>query len=1046
MKITTQYFEVCWKTMSCILLIVVASTLQVYGQQKTITGTVTDGEDGTGLPGVNVLVKGTTTGTVTDFDGNYNVKASESDVLVFSFVGYVAQEVEVGQRSVIDVQLASDLKQLEEIVVIGYGTTSEKEVTGAISSIKSEDITRLNPARIENALQGQISGVQITSASGSPGGGSNIRIRGVNSNGDNRPLIIVDGVRFGDDINSIDPNIIESITVLKDASAAIYGVLAANGVILITTKTGKGLSRPELSFNAYYGWQQAERRIDVLNATEYAILTNERIAGGGGTPPFTNISSLGEGTDWQDEVFETAPIQSYSLNYRGNTEKTLYSVGGTYFDQEGIVGGDQSGFQRTTFNLNVTHELYKGLKLTANTNYINQNRQTLVENVIGSPLYNAINNDPTVPVFDENGDFTLADVNLGAEIINPLAQIENTFNESSSDRLSGVLGLQYEVLEGLTVESNFNYNFSVTQFRDFFPNIFFGNGKVQNRVFQDSTGFNIVNQNQQNFVSYNVDNIINYNTTIADVHKLKFTLGNSVFKNNGNSIFGTGFNVPNNSFEFAALNLTTEFQELRTADQAQFNETQLSYFFRTEYAFENKYLFSGLIRRDATSRFTPGNQVGYFFALSGGWAFTEDSNINLPEFLSFGKLRVSYGQLGNDRVPTDATVSAVLGTGSGEAAAVFNGNQIVFGAATGPLSNPDLQWETTETFDVGLDLEFLQGRVSVVADYYLKTTRDLLISGIQVSGLNGADAPGSSGPTINGGEVRNRGFEFSVTYSDEIVEGLNISANFNYTNNFNETLSVDGEGGFIGAGTVGIGAALENDFSRFQAGLPVGGYFGFQTDGIFQTPEEIAAEGNAQPGARPGDFRFIDQNDDGVIDNDDRTLIGSPIPTNIFGFNLNLSYKNFDLSTLWEAQTGHSLIRNFQRLSLRSNQEANAINRWTGPGSTNSFPRLTTGDQGQTLASDFFVEDGDYLRIRNIQLGYTFQSNVLEKIGAKKLRVYGTVNNVFTFTDYTGFDPSASRGLQPGDEVGGASALNGTNDIGFYPLARTYILGINLTF
>ena len=379
-----------------------------YAQERKVTGKVIAAGDNFGLPGVNVIIKGTNDGTVTDFDGNYAITVPEGATLIFSFIGYASQEIVVGSQSVIDVSLETDVQALEEVVVIGYGTTTEKELTGSVKSIKSEQITKVNPIRIESAIQGQISGVQITSSSGAPGGNQNIRIRGVNSNGDNRPLIIVDGIRFGDDLNTIDPNIIADITVLKDASAAIYGVLGANGVIIVTTKTGRKDYKPELSVSGYYGFQQRERTVDVLNATEFAILTNEALVAGGQAPAFTNIGELGEGTNFQDEVFEIAPVQNYSINYRGSTEKTNYSVGASYFSQEGIVGGPQSGFDRVNVNVNLTQELYQNLKLTTNLGYINVQRQTIQENVAGSVLFNAINISPTNPVRDENGNFTLA--------------------------------------------------------------------------------------------------------------------------------------------------------------------------------------------------------------------------------------------------------------------------------------------------------------------------------------------------------------------------------------------------------------------------------------------------------------------------------------------------------------------------------------------------------------------------------------------------------------------------------------------------------------
>ncbi len=1000
-----------------------------YAQNLTVSGKVTEA-GGDELPGVNVLIKGTSNGTVTDFEGNYRLAdLKPEDVIVFSFIGYRPEEVVVGNQSVINIVLTEDIIALSEVVVIGYGTTTEKELTASVGSIKSDDITRLNPTRIENALQGQIAGVQISSGTGSPGGRQNIRIRGVNSNGDNRPLIIVDGIRYGDDLNTIDPNNIESITVLKDASAAIYGVLGANGVIIVTTKSGEGLSKPELTLSGYYGIQETERKIGLLNATEYALLTNEALIAGGQSPIFTDIASLGEGTDWQDEVFDTAPIQNYSLNYRGSTDKSIYSMGASWFNQEGIVGGPKSEFDRVNVNLNATRELMTNLRLTTNFNYINVNRATLPENTLGSVLFNALNIAPTDPVFDENGEFTQAE-NLGIEIINPLAQMENTFNDTENNRLSGLIGLNYEIMEGLTVESSFNFNYADVFFKSFSPRISFGVDKVFNNEISRVT------ERRENFVSYNVDNLINYSRTFGDSHNFKFTIGNSIFKNLGNSLSATGLNIPNNSVDFADISEADEFDPNNAVTSFEFDTRQLSYFGRVEYNYQSRYLFSALLRRDGTSFFAPGNQIGYFYSLSGGWVFSDESFFPDSDIFNFGKLRVSYGEIGNDRVEAFGYISLL----NGEAEAVFDGDDIVQGAAIGRLPNPELQWERTEHFNVGVDLGFLEDRISVVADYYRKTTNDLLIPQAPASGLTGVGGPGGIGPSINAGTVRNEGFEISVTYSDEIARDLRLTANVNYSYNHNETLSVNREDIALFLGGFGVGGV--NDISRFQRGLPVGAYWGLKTDGIFQTAEEVAASAQSET-AQPGDLRFVDISGDGEITAEDRTFIGSPVPESIFGFSLGLNYRNFDISTLWEGQAGHSLIRNYERNLPLVNRRDDAINRWTGPGTSNSFPRLTMGATDNNLFSDFFVEDGDYLRIRNVQIGYTLPSEIAKKIKAGKIRFYATVNNVFTFTDYEGYDPSANRGFE---DDGFGTALNATNDQGFYPLPRTYMLGFNLTF
>ena len=584
------------------------------------------------------------------------------------------------------------------------------------------------------------------------------------------------------------------------------------------------------------------------------------------------------------------------------------------------------------------------------------------------------------------------------------------------------------LLTVLSVQTSFNFNYADVIFNQFNPIISFGiPDQFDDKVFDNPRSS--VTEDRQNFISYNVDNVLTYETNFGE-HELTFTLGNSVFKNLGSSLTVTGFDIPNNSLASADISQALADEDNAFRSIPVFDTRQLSYFGRVEYGYQNKYLLSGLLRVDNTSIFAPENQTGVFGSVSGGWLFSEESFFPKSSLFNFGKLRASYGAIGNDRVPPFPFI-AIL---SGEAEAVFDGEEIVFGQSIGQLANPEVQWETTLQFDVGFDLGFLDDRVSVTADYYLKNTRDLLLIGAQESGLTGVAAPGSASPIINAGSVRNRGFEFSINYSEEVAPGLKLTANVNYANNRNETISLNGES------PITIGSFnLSNDppISTFTPGLPLGAYLGLQTDGIFQTAEEVAA--SAQAGtAQPGDLRFVDVNGDGQITQDgDATFIGSPIPENIFGFSLSLDYQGFDFSTLWEGQTGHSFVRNFERNLPFSNRRREAINRFTGSGTSNTFPRLTTGATDNNLFSDFFIEDGDYLRIRNVQLGYTLPQSVLDKLRSTKVRIYLSVNNVFTFTDISGFDPSASTGN---------TSLDSTNDRGFFPQARTYIIGFNLGF
>lgn len=985
--------------------------------QISITGQVTDQDDGLPMPGATVRIKGGT-GAITDVDGRYSLSvADENAVLIFSFVGYVTQEITVGNQTVINVALVPDVANLEEVVVIGYGTSTKKELTGSVDVIKADQLEALNPTRLEQALQGQTPGVQISSNSGSPGGGFNIRIRGITTNGDNRPLIVIDGVIY-ENLDALNPNDVESINVLKDATAGIYGVNAANGVIIITTKSGKLASKPVIAFDAYYGIQETARKIPVLNATEYAVLANEAFANGGQTPPFENIQSLGEGTDWQDLVFESAPIENYQVSIRGSDEKSTYAVSTGLFRQQGIVGGDKSTFDRFTANARNNRELADGLNLITNVNYSNIKRRTLLENTLGSVLFNALNMAPTFEPRDENGEFTLAN-GLGNEVINPLAQIENTFNRAVVNRLFGKVGVNYEIIPDLTFETSFNFDYSNVRFKSFSPIVDYGIGKVFNQVESSVT------EGIQNFFSYNIDNVLSYDFSVGTDHNFKVTLGSVIRQNRAESLVATGFGIPNNSYEFADISAATEIRE-NAASSFQGDFRQLSYFGRAEYNMNQRYLLSFLFRRDGSTRFGPQNKFGSFYAVSGGWVVSDEDFLANNRVVDFLKLRVSYGETGNDRIGDNRFTSLL----NGEAEYVVNGNTLTQGIALGALSNPEIRWERNEQFNIGADFDLLDGLISGGIDYYVKTTRDLLLV-VPTSGLTGTSAPGSADPVANAGTIRNSGFEFSINYAREVSQDFNFNIGYNFTTLKNETIDLAG-GDPIPGGGFGIGQLPP---TLWQVGQSIGAYYGLQTNGVFQNQAEVDASAQSTT-ASPGDLRYVDQNGDGVIDPNDRVFIGQPIPELVVGLSINANYKNFDFSAFADGQFGVDIVRNYERNLPLTNRTAFFIDRWTGEGSTNVDPRLTTGANDNDLFSDYFIEDGSYVRIKTLQLGYSFAESLLNKLSMTKLRVYFSVNNPFTFTNYQGFDPNISTG----------NPLAGTIDNGFYPQARTYLLGLNVTF
>ena len=1021
------------------LLIFTLTFTWVHAQIR-VEGTVTG--EGDPLPGVNVLLKGTSRGVVTNIDGTYTIEVPDQNaVLKFSYIGYQPKEIVVGNLTQINVSLEPDLLSLEEVVVVGYGTTTKKEATGAVSAIDAEKIDALNPQRMDQALQGQVSGVNINAASGSPGGGYNIRIRGITSNGNNNPLILVDGVRYSPDaLNSLNPNDIESVNVLKDATAGIYGVQAANGVILVTTKKGKLNSRPKLEFSGYYGMQETIKQLDLLNAREYAILKNEAFAAGSQEPPFNNVE-LGEGTNWQDQVFQTAPIQNYNLTVTGGSEKTSYSIGGSFLDQQGIVGGDKASFKRINARLNLVTELAQDVKLENVLLYTNENRKTLPEFGIGSVLFNAVNAYPTESVRHESGRYTY--LNLVNDIINPLAQMENTFNDNNVNKLVGKQELSYNINDDFTISGRAGYNYTIYDGKFFSPLVFYGSGKAQNTAINEdldpvmveiAEGVEIprlssVNETRQTYLDYNLEAFLNYNHIFSDVHNVKATLGASIFANRGETLDGTAFDIPYNSWGFADISAGDGNNLLNSTGSSQYRSRLQSFFLRTEYSYMQKYLASFIIRRDGSSNFGENNRFGYFPTLSLGWVASEEPFFNIGA-IDFAKVRGSYGITGNDRIPLFA-YRALLG---GEGVYVFD-DQLANGIALGRLGNPDLKWETTSQANIGLNLSFWQGVIDLDVDYYVKTTRDLLFAP-DVSGVLGAYGAGSAPPFINAGDVRNSGLDLSLAYNQRFGDDFNVNVGYNLTTINNEVVSLPEGVDFLEGGAFGVGGGLA---TRMEVGYPIGYFFGFETEGVYQTEEQIASRGVTQDLAQPGDLIFRDADGDGTVEfgnDEDKVMIGSPIPDFTMGLNLGADYKGFDFSAFFYASLGNEILRNYERQQPYANLLSYRIQRWTGAGSTNEHPRLTTGANNNAVVSDYFIEDGSFLRLRNIQLGYTLPPSVSQTVGLNRARIYFAANNLITLSKYKGYDPDFS----------GGTPLSSGIDYGFYPQAKIYMVGLNLNF
>ncbi|MDC6470627.1 TonB-dependent receptor [Flavobacteriales bacterium] len=1025
-------------------------SISFFSQNLIITGKVVD-ENKETMPGVNIKVEGKEGGATTDLDGRYSITVdNQLNTLIYSFIGYKSQAVTVNDKIKIDIQLKPSSENLDEVVVVGYGTSRVKELTGATVQVKGESIERLNIPRMDQALQGQVSGVTISTNSGSPGGTSNIRIRGLSTSGNNNPLILVDGVVYdAQGLNALNPGDIESINVLKDATAGIYGVRAANGVIIIETKKGKKGSKPKFEVGSYYGMQSTTKKLDLLNAGEYALIKNEMFIRGGGQPIFNN-TDLKVGSNWQDSIFQDAPVQSFNIGVTGGGKNSSYSIGGNYFSQDGIVGGKKSNFERYNARVNLVNSLTKKLTLTSVFLYTHEQRSVLAENGIGSVLYNTINAFPTRNIHSPDGNYEY--LNEVSDIINPVAQIENTYNRSFTNKLVGKQEFEVKILDNLSFTNRLSYNYAIVDGKTFNPLAWYGSGKYANSALnanldpvmvfngfqynQNSDSYDSVlvergasvSEQRATYLDLNYESYLNYNLNIND-HNIKSTLGASVFRRKGDVLNGTGFNIPNNSIDYADISASQspgQFNQNNTGSY-EFEERLLSAFLRGEYSYKFKYIFSGVIRRDGSSKFGPNSRYGYFPSFSGAWIVSEESFLNFRP-ITFLKLRTSYGISGNDQIANFA-YRALL---NGEGVYVFD-DIITAGVAIGTAANPDLKWETTRQLNIGVDLQLFNS-FDITANYFIKNTNDLLFSP-NVSALIGSYGPGGYPPIVNAGNVSNKGFEFEFGYATNPNNPIGVNVNLNFTYLKNEVTSVPDGIDFIPGASFGVGG---NTATRFQVGFPIGYFFGYQTNGIYQNQTQIDNSNIIQDGAQVGDLIFVDQDGDGKInfnDNSDKSNLGSPLPKFMFGTVLGFNLYGFDISANLYAAIGQKIIRNYERQQPYANQLNYALDRWTVDNPSNEVPIYTTASNRNGVFSDFFVENGSFLRVRNIQIGYVLPKEFCKKFQTNYVRFYLAANNLFTFTKYMGYDP----------DIGGG-ALSGGVDNGFYPQARTIMGGVNIKF
>lgn len=1026
-------------------LIMCISTLS-YAQSKQVTGQVLD-ENGIPLPGANVIVKDTNRAAITDIDGNFGIEVTPEETLVVSYIGYFNQEILVGDQTKITVNMQLDTQQLDEVVVVGYGTQKKSVVTGAISSVKSADLENLPVTRVEQSLQGRTSGVTIAANSGQPGSSSTIRVRGITTfgNDNNNPLFVVDGVVVdAGGIGYLNQSDIASIEVLKDAaSQAIYGARAATGVILITTKKGSS-GKLRVNYNGYTGISGPARKLDLLNAREYATLLNEANVNGGKSILFADPDSLGEGTDWQDVIFSNSATRiGQELSLSGGNDKSTFYASFGLLEQQGIVMPDISNYSRKNIRLNSTHKITDHITFGQTVGYSHEKTVGIgnTNSEFGGPLASAINLDPITPLVvtdpavansspytskgvwrDEQGrPYGISNL-VGQEMSNPLAyQNTRLGNYNWADNFVGNAYVEIGLLPGLTLKGTLGGKLAYWGTESFSPVSFLNSSSVnaQNSLYRS---------NNRGF-GWNNENTLNYTTTIGD-HSINVLLGEGVYVDNITN--GTGItyhNIPATTYKDASFNFSVPQDQIDASAYTNAEHRVTSLFSRLNYNFKEKYIFTGIIRRDGSSRFGSNHKYGYFPSFSLGWVPTLENFWPENDVINTLKFRGGYGVTGNDHIGDFRYLSTI---GDGRNYTIGTSGSVTVGNSPNAPSNPDLKWEETSQANIGFDARFLQN-ITMTLDFYKKKTTGIL-QDVVIPGYIGA----TGNPVGNVADMVNKGIDLELGYNKTFGD-FNLSATGNVSYLENEvTFLGDGKEYLSGGESI---QSSTYPLTRTQVGHPYGAFYGYVTDGIFQTQDEIdsykSSDGTViQPNAKPGDFRWKDINGDGEITDLDRDFIGQPLPKFTYGLTLNMSYKNWDLMVFSQGAVGNDIFQGLRRLDIgNANYQSNALNRWTGPGTSNSFPRLTTDDKNHNFnnPSDFYLEDGDYLRIKTIQLGYSLPEDIIGKVGLDKFRLYVTGENLFTFTKYTGYDP----------EIGGS--ILGI-DRGYYPQARTGMLGVNVSF
>lgn len=1029
-------------------------SLEMFAQQLTVKGVVKDAT-GESIIGASVLVKGTTNGTITDFDGNFILTNVPNDAIIeITFVGYLPQSMKATSTP-LNVILKEDTQTLDEVVVIGYGVQKKSVVTASIAKVGSDELSQTAPVRVDNALKGLAAGVQVSTQNGQPGSGSKIRIRGTGTINNSDPLYIVDGMPVGGGIDNINPSDIASIEVLKDAaSAAVYGARAANGVVLVTTKKGT-LGKVKVSYDFSYGWQTAWKKRDMLNASQYATLMNEAAAYAGEEPLYAN-TNLGAGTNWQDVLFnDNAPVQNHQLSVSGASEKVNYYFSLGYYDQEGIIGGnyDKSNYQRLSLRSNTMYTLFdegekrnwlKKMTLGLNISYSRINNIGVnAGSLTGSPLGDALFMDPTMPVYadsedqlqpydrDKYGD-PVYDQLTGKLLSMP----NDNFNEISNPlgRMSAQPGTKNnsdKIIANLTAElniwDNLKYKFSWGSDLAFWGSDGWSHPYYLNK--NSNNDKSEVWSSMNRGYTWQIENVLTYDKTFGN-HSFGIVLGQSASRYTARALSGNRLDLPEYLDDKANIDFAIGLQsdgKIGASGGLGDPNSLASYFGRLSYNFAERYMLQITVRRDGSSRFGSNNKWGTFPSVSLGWNITNEKWMEKrPDWLTNTKLRLSWGKNGNENIG-NFRYTANVATGNNYPLGGSSNQNILLGSKPTGTPNPDLKWEESEQYDVGLDFGLFNNSLTFTADYFYKKTNGMLKEMAIPSYL------GESKPWGNVGSMKNEGVEFEVGY--KFGKGdFNFATSLNVSYLKNQLIDLGNADGF----EMGDNVHQIGNVSRSENGYPYPYFYGWSTDGILQNQAEADAY-NSKYGqnAVPGDVRFLDYSGDGQLTDDDKHMIGKGTPDWTFGWNFNASYKNIDFSMLLSGALGQDILDVTRRLDCRYvNLPREFMNRWHGEGTSNTMPRFSwTNNNDNWRISDLYVHNGSYMRIKNIQVGYTLPLSFTKRFFVQKFRVYVAAENLLTFTGYKGLDP----------ELGGDERSNGI-DRGYYPQARTFTVGLNLNF